>query len=64
MRRKLSSDRIQKIAQPLKMTFIIIGACIVLASTYFTNKLGNELALEEKKKIEIWAEAATINSVG
>jgi len=57
MRRKLSSDRIQKISQPLKMTFIIIGACIVLASTYFTNKLGNELALEEKKKIEIWAEA-------
>jgi CBS domain-containing protein len=39
------------------LIFIIIGAGIVVASTYFSNKLGNSLAQEEKRKIEIWAEA-------
>jgi len=44
-------------SQHLKLIFILIGAGIVVASTYFSNKLGNELAQEEKRKIEIWAEA-------
>ena len=47
----------QEISQHLKLIFILIGAGIVVASTYFSNKLGNELAQEEKRKIEIWAEA-------
>jgi CBS domain-containing protein len=47
----------QEISQHLKLIFIIIGAGIVVASTYFSNKLGNSLAQEEKRKIEIWAEA-------
>jgi len=47
----------QEISQHLKLIFIIIGVGIVVASTYFSNKLGNSLALEEKRKIETWAEA-------
>ncbi|OJV36275.1 MAG: ATP-binding protein [Bacteroidales bacterium 36-12] len=47
----------QEISQHLKLIFILIGVGIVVASTYFSNKLGNELAQEEKRKIEIWAEA-------
>jgi len=40
-----------------KLVFIIIGAAIVIISTLFTNRLAKSLALEEQKKIEIWAEA-------
>ena len=47
----------QEMSQHLKLIFILIGVGIVVASTYFSNKLGNELAQEEKRKIEIWAEA-------
>ncbi len=36
---------------------ILTGSAIVVASTFFSNKLANSLALEEQKKIEIWAEA-------
>ncbi len=57
MRKIFPTDKMHKITQHLKVIFIVIGASIVLASTYFTNKLGNALADEEKKKIEIWAEA-------
>lgn len=57
MRKLFSSIKMQEISQHLKLIFIIIGAGIVIASTYFSNKLGNSLALEEKRKIEIWAEA-------
>ena len=57
MRKTFSSNKMQEISQYLKLIFIIIGAGIVIASTYFSNKLGNSLALEEKRKIEIWAEA-------
>ena len=35
----------------------MIAAAIILASTYFTNRLANSLAAEEQKKVEIWAEA-------
>ncbi len=57
MRSLFPTEKIQKIAQPLKMAFIIIGIAIVLASTYFTNRLGNKLAKEEEKKVKLWAEA-------
>ncbi|MDR0811272.1 MAG: ATP-binding protein, partial [Paludibacter sp.] len=40
-----------------KFIFIVAGAAIVAASTLFTNRLANNLAQEEKKKIQIWAEA-------
>ena len=39
------------------MVFIFIAVGIILASTIFTNKLANSLATEERKKVEIWAEA-------
>jgi len=40
-----------------RLVFIVIGATIVVVSTLFTNKLARSLALEEQKKIEIWAQA-------
>lgn len=47
----------QEISQHLKLIFIFIGIAIVMTSTYFSNKLAKDLAQEEKRKIEIWAEA-------
>jgi len=35
----------------------VVGIAIILISTLFTNRLAGKLALEEQKKIEIWAEA-------
>jgi len=57
MRKFFTSNKMQEISKHLKLIFIIIGAGIVVASTYFSNRLGNSLAQEEKRKIEIWAEA-------
>ena len=57
MRKLFSSNKMQELSKHLKLIFIIFGAGIVIASTYFSNKLGNSLALEETRKIEIWAEA-------
>lgn len=44
-------------SQYFKFFMIVAGAGIVIASTFFSNKLARNLAAEEKKKIEIWAEA-------
>lgn len=52
-----SLNKIQELSQHLKLVFIVFGVIIVVASTYFSNKLAQSLALEEQKKIEIWAEA-------
>jgi len=52
-----SFNKIQEISQHIKLVFIIVGAGIVVASTYFSNKLAQSLAQEETRKIEIWAEA-------
>lgn len=51
------TDKMQVLAQHLKLVLIVIGALIVVASTYFSNQLAQSIALEEKRKIEIWAEA-------
>lgn len=40
-----------------RLVFIVIGAAIVIISTFYSNRLAKSLALEEQKKIEIWAEA-------
>ncbi len=45
------------ISQYFKLFLIILGSGIVLASTLITNRLAGNLAKEEQKKIEIWAEA-------
>ncbi len=57
MRKNFPLLKMQDISQHLKLIFIFIGVTIVVASTYFSNRLGKSLAQEEKKKIEIWAEA-------
>ena len=41
----------------LRMAFIIGAAAITIASTLFSNKLAKDLAAEERKKMELWAEA-------
>ncbi len=53
----LSFNKIQELSRHFKLVFIIIGAAIVLISTLFTNNLAKSLAKEERKKIELWAEA-------
>ena len=49
--------KIYEFSRHFKLIFIVVGAAIVIVSTLFTNKLAKDLALEEQKKIEIWAEA-------
>ena len=39
------------------MAFFIGAAIITIASTLFSNRLAKDLALEERKKMELWAEA-------
>jgi two-component system, sporulation sensor kinase D len=41
----------------LKLVFIAVASAIALVSLFFTNKLVNELATEERNKVSIWAEA-------
>jgi len=50
-------SKIQEFTQHVKLVFIILGVGIVIASTYFSNKLASSLAEEERSKVEIWAEA-------
>ncbi|HET7733255.1 MAG TPA: ATP-binding protein, partial [Paludibacter sp.] len=52
-----STNKLYELTRHLKLVFIVIAVGIVLASTIFTNRLANSLAAEEKKKVEIWAEA-------
>lgn len=53
----LHINKLYEIAQRLKLIFIIVAIAIVLVSTLFTNQLAKSLAAEERKKVEIWAEA-------
>ncbi len=41
----------------IRITFVIVAIAIMLISTFFTNRLAKKLAIEEKKKVELWAEA-------
>ncbi|HET9570575.1 MAG TPA: HAMP domain-containing sensor histidine kinase [Bacteroidales bacterium] len=41
----------------LRMAFFIGAAIITVASTLFSNRLAKNLAMEERKKMELWAEA-------
>ncbi|MGB4414456.1 MAG: HAMP domain-containing sensor histidine kinase [Paludibacter sp.] len=50
-------NKIYELSRHFKLIFIVIGATIVIASTLFSNRLTNSLALEEQRKIEIWADA-------
>jgi len=53
----LNINKLYNFSRQLKLTFIFIAVAIILASTIFTNRLANSLAEEERKKVEIWAEA-------
>jgi len=53
----MNFTKIFELSRHFKLIFIVIGAAIIIVSTLFTNKLAKSLALEEQKKIEIWAEA-------
>lgn len=57
IRTSATLNKIYDLSQHFKLVFILIGAAIVIASTMFTNRLAQQLAQEEQKKIEIWAEA-------
>lgn len=50
-------NKIYQTNQILKYVFSVVAMLIVIISTVFTNRLAENLAVEETKKIEIWAEA-------
>ncbi len=50
-------NKIYQTNRILKILFVTVAMLIVLLSTFFTNRLARKLAVEEKKKIEIWADA-------
>jgi len=53
----INLNKIYEMYRHFRLVFIVIGAAIVIISTFYSNKLAKSLALEEQKKIEIWAEA-------
>jgi len=53
----LHINKLYELSQRLKLIFILIAIAIVLVSTLFTNQLAKSLAIEEQKKVVIWAEA-------
>ena len=53
----LHVNKLYELSQRLKLVFIVVTILIVLISTFFTNKLTKTLAIEEQKKVVIWAEA-------
>lgn len=57
LKKNIIVNKTYRVNQILKYTFISIATIIVLVSTLFTNRLASNLAIEERKKIEIWAEA-------
>ncbi|OQA00044.1 MAG: Sensor protein ZraS [Bacteroidetes bacterium ADurb.Bin416] len=44
----------------LRTAFFIVAGALILLSTLFSNKLAGDLAEEERKKIELWAEAVRL----
>ena len=59
----MNNNNLYQVVQRLKLTFIIVAALIVIASTFFTSRLAKSLAQEEQKKIELWAEATQLLSI-
>lgn len=49
-----------KLFSPLKIAFYLTAIIIIVGSTLFSNRLAKELAEEEQKKIELWAEAVRL----
>ena len=43
-----------------RYVFLICASVIVIVSLFFMQRMADELAIEEKRKIEVWAEATTL----
>lgn len=46
----------------MRIAFFLVAIILTIASTLFSNKLAKDLATEERKKIELWAEAVKLLS--
>lgn len=46
----------------MRISFFLVAIILTIASTLFSNKLAKDLATEERKKIELWAEAVKLLS--
>lgn len=46
----------------MRIAFFLVAILLTIASTLFSNKLAKDLATEERKKIELWAEAVKLLS--
>lgn len=44
----------------IRTAFFVVAGGLIVASMLFSNKLAKDLALEERKKIELWAEAVRL----
>lgn len=44
----------------LRTAFFLVAGALILTSTLFSNRLAGDLAEEERKKIELWAEAVRL----
>ena len=53
----MNLNNLFEFSRHFKLVFIVVGAAIILVSTLFTHNLAKELAGEEQRKIELWAEA-------
>lgn len=55
-----SMKGIHETSSLLRTAFFIVAGALILLSTLFSNKLAGDLAKEERKKIELWAEAVRL----
>jgi two-component system, sporulation sensor kinase D len=47
----------------IRTAFFVVAGGLIVASMLFSNKLAKDLALEERKKIELWAEAVRLLTI-
>ncbi len=55
--------KINEHQQIAKYIFAFIAAIIVLFSMYYSNRLANDMAQEERRRIELWAEATRLQFI-
>ena len=51
------ATHLYEIRQKLKIAFLAVSAILVVAFLFISNRLVDDLSVEERKKMEIWAEA-------
>lgn len=47
-----------------KLVFVVIGAIIGVASLLYSNYIASELAIKEKREINLWSHAIAMNALG